>query len=61
MHSNENFTTMNTPEYLVEASGLWDGFSEEDYQYLLSLAYNLLDMNPQATPADLVQYYNEMP
>jgi len=51
---------MNTPEYLVEDSGLWDGFSQENYQYFLTLANNLLDMNPLATPKDLVQYYYEL-
>ena len=42
-----------TPESLVQASSL---YGQIDEQQLLSLAYTLLDQNPQATPDDFDYY-----
>ena len=45
-----------TPDYLVQESGFWDGESQEDYDILYSLAYNLLQEDPTTTPASFEQF-----
>ena len=44
-----------TPEYLVQASGLWY-YSEEQWEYLLGIAINYLEQVPLATPKDFAYY-----
>lgn len=44
---------MNTPEYLIEASGTEYIY---EYQYLYDQALTLLEINPLATPEDFISF-----